>query len=257
MIKVIFSDFDNTLLNYYSDKNYFDDYQIGVLNKLKEKNIKFCIVTGRSVTFFNRFPKLMGVIDYILGSNGACIYDVKNDTYIYQRSIGDNELNKIIEYSLEHNYSFILNCLEKRYKYGVWDRIDGLNFEKNMQYKCDQMVLSFDKKDSDEVANYIQFLNNIIVNNATDWGDEYSLDINVKGVSKGSAIVWLCNKLGIEKEETLGFGDGANDVSMFNQVGKSVSVGNASDGVKSQADDVSLECSDYGVYKYIEENILK
>ena len=40
MTKIIFSDFDYTLLNYYSDKNYFDDYQIGVLSRLKEKGIK-------------------------------------------------------------------------------------------------------------------------------------------------------------------------------------------------------------------------
>jgi len=257
MIKMIFSDFDNTMLDYYGENNYFDDYQIGVLKKLEGKNIKFCIVTGRSVTFFYRFPILLEIIDYIIGSNGACIYDVKNETYIYQRSIGDNELSKIINYSIEHDYSFLLNCLDKRYKYGDWDRVDGLIYENNKQYKCEQMVLSFDKKDSDEVANYIQFLNNIIVNNVTDWGSEYSLDINVKGVSKGSSIVWLCERLNIQKKETIGFGDGANDISMFDVVGKSISVDNALDGIKAQADDISLECEDYGIYKYIEENILK
>ena len=88
MVKIIFSDFDNTLLYYYSDKNYFDNYQISVLRKLNSNGIKFCIVTGRSVTFFYRFPNLLEVVDYIIGSNGACIYDVKNKKYIYQRIIG-------------------------------------------------------------------------------------------------------------------------------------------------------------------------
>ena len=64
MVKVIFSDFDNTLMDYYSDKNYFDDYQIEVLRKVKEKGIKFCVVTGRCMTFFNQFPKLLEVVDY-------------------------------------------------------------------------------------------------------------------------------------------------------------------------------------------------
>lgn len=254
---MIFSDFDNTMLNYYSDKNYFDDYQISVLKKLSGEGIKFSIVTGRSVTFFNRFPNLLEVIDYIIGSNGACIYDVKNKCYINQQIIGDNELNKMIDYSMEHNYSFLLNCLDKRYQYGEWDNVDVLKYESGRKYKCEQMILSFNKKNTDEIARYIEYLNNIIVNNVTDWGDEYSIDINLRGVSKGNSISWLCDDLGVEKSETLGFGDGSNDISMFSSVGKSVAVGNASDGVKAQADDVSLSCKDGGIYKYIENNILK
>ena len=257
MVKVIFSDFDNTMLNYYSDNNYFDDYQIGVLSKLKQRGLKFCIVTGRSVTFFNRFPNLMNVVDYIIGSNGACIYDVKNDKYIYQKFIGDNELNKLIYYSLEHNYSFLLNCLNKRYQCGEYDSIGVNKYEDGNHYDCEQMIISFKKSDSDEVARFVQYLNNIIVNNATEWDDKYSVDINLKGVSKGVAVQWLYEKLDIKKEDTVGFGDGSNDVSLFGVVGKSVSVENANSNIKAQADDVTLSCEDYGIYKYIEDNILK
>ena len=70
MVKMIFSDFDNTMLDYYSINNYFDDYKIGILKKLQNKGIKFCIVTGRSVSFFYQFSNLLEVVDYIIGSNG-------------------------------------------------------------------------------------------------------------------------------------------------------------------------------------------
>ena len=83
MVKIIFSDFDETMLNYYSAKNYFDDYQIDVLKRVKEAGIKFCIVTGRAVDFFDQFPSILSYVDYILASNGACIYDVANDNIIY------------------------------------------------------------------------------------------------------------------------------------------------------------------------------
>ena len=85
MVKIIFSDFDETMLNYHSNKNYFDDYQIDVLKKVKEAGIKFGIVTGRPVDFFDQFPSILPYVDYILASNGACIYDVCNKKFIYQK----------------------------------------------------------------------------------------------------------------------------------------------------------------------------
>ena len=39
MVKIIFSDFDNTLMDYYSSYNYFDEYRLNVLRKLKKKGI--------------------------------------------------------------------------------------------------------------------------------------------------------------------------------------------------------------------------
>lgn len=257
MVKIIFSDFDYTMLNYYSDKNYFDDYQIAVLKKVKSKNIKFCIVTGRCVGFFEQFPNLLEVVDYIIGSNGACIYDVQNKSYIYQKNIDNDVLDKLIGYAVDNKHSFLLNCLDKRYYYGNWTRVNAFKYEEGKKYDCEQFILSFDKKYSDDVAKCIEYLNNIIVNNATNWGEEYSLDINVKGISKGNSIDWLCDYLNIEKDDTICFGDGANDLSMFNSVGKSISVGNAMDNVKAQADEIALNCEDYGIYKYIEDNILK
>lgn len=258
MIKMIFSDFDYTLLNYYSDKNYFDEYQIGVLSKLKEKGIKFCIVTGRSVNFFEQFPNLLNVVDYIIGSNGSCVYDVKKHEYIYKRYIEKDILGRIIDYSIKNEYNFLLNCLNERYCYGNWHNVNCFEYQEDEEneYDCEQIVLSFPKKDSDNVVKFIEYLNNIIVNNVSEWNERYSIDINVKDVSKGNTINWLCSELNIGRKETICFGDGVNDISMFNSVGKSVSVFNASDNVKTQADEVALSCEENGVYKYIEDNVL-
>lgn len=257
MVKVIFSDFDNTLMDYYSDKNYFDDYQIEVLRKVKEKGIKFCIVTGRCMTFFKQFPRLLEVVDYILASNGASIYDVKNNSFIYHNSIEESELDRLIDYLIKNDYPFLLNCLDKRYQYGEWNRGEVLPFKEGEKYQCEQLIMSFPKVKSDEVANFVEYLDNVIVNNVTDWGDTYSADVNVKSVSKGNAIGWLCANLGIEKEDTIGFGDGDNDISMFESVGHGIAMMNASEKVKSMANVVTLSVVENGVYKYIEDNILK
>lgn len=257
MVKIIFSDFDNTLMDYYSDRNHFDDYQINVLKKLQDKGIKFSIVTGRSVNFFEQFPNLLLVLDYIVGSNGACIYDVKNKEFIYQRNIKYEVLNKLLYNFIDNNFSFILNCLDKRYKYGDFSNIKALDYKENESYNCEQLVLFCKKKYSDDVVKFVEYFDNVIVNNVSSYGDEYTFDVNDKCVSKGNSIKWLCEELNINSDESICFGDGVNDISMFDVVGKSIAMGNSSDSVKTQANEVALSCYENGVYKYIEDNILK
>lgn len=257
MIKIIFSDFDNTMLDYYSDNNYFDDYKISILKKTQDKGLKFCIVTGRSVSFFKQFPNLMENIDYILASNGACIYDVKNDKYIYQDVIIDDDFEKVTNYLVNNNYSFLLNCKDVRYKCGVWDVTDCLDYGTSDKYLCEQIIFRVAKSDFQKIFNYLENVKNIKINNMANWEDYWSIDINNKDVSKGSSIKWLCNYLGIDVDEAIAFGDGDNDKSMFEVVNKGVAVGNAIDKLKVLSKDVALDCSDNGIYKYIEDNILK
>lgn len=258
MVKIIFSDFDYTMLDYYSEDNYFDEYKISILNKLRDKGIKFCIVTGRSVSFFEQFPNLLGVIDYIMGSNGSCVYDVKNKEYIYCDSIKDEDLDEVISYLIDNNYAFLLNCKDKKYKYGNWDSLGCLEYEIKVKYICEQIVFRVKKSDFDRVFKRLENIGKIKINNMHNWGDDYwTIDVNNSGVSKGSAIKWLCDYLDIDIDDTMAFGDGDNDMSMFEVVNKGVAVGNAVDKLKIMSKIVALDCKDNGIYKYIEENILK
>lgn len=257
MIKIIFSDFDRTMLDDYSDDNYFDDYRISILNKLKDKGIKFCIVTGRNVSFFERFPNLLEVVDYVIGSNGACVYDVYNKEYIYQDIIEEKILNEMIDYAIMNNFYFLLNCFDKRYQYGSFNNRNAIDYEKGKNYNCEQFVLFSKKESSEGVVSFLDKLGGVKVNNC-DFGREgYFFDINNVNVSKGNSVSWLCDRLNIDKEDTIGFGDGVNDISMFQVVGKSIAVGNADDDLKKVASEVIFDCKENGIYKYIEENVLK
>jgi hydroxymethylpyrimidine pyrophosphatase-like HAD family hydrolase len=89
------------------------------------------------------------------------------------------------------------------------------------------------------------------------WTDYWTVDINKTNVSKGNSVFWLCNHLGISVNDALVFGDGDNDKSMFEVVNKGIAVGNAIDKLKVLSKDVALDCKDNGIYKYIEDNILR
>ena len=247
MVKVIFSDFDETMLNYHSDKNYFDKYQLNILKRVRDSGIKFCIVTGRNVSFFDQFLEILPYVSYILASNGSCIYDVKNKSFIYQKFIGEQEVVTLIDYIHEKHFDMYYNSYGKQYYND--DNIDLKT--------CEQVILSFKNEYLEKVLEDIKNIPYVVYNNICRHGDRYTIDVNDSSVSKGNAVKYLCEYLNIDKDDTIGFGDSDNDVSMFYQVGKSISVSNGTNRVKTLANHITLSSEESGIFKYIDENILK
>ncbi len=254
MIKMVVSDFDNTMVNY---KNGISDYQIEVLKKLKDKGIVFSIVTGRSVSFFKQFPKLLEVIDYIISSNGGAIYDVRNYKFLYNNCIKRESLEKLISYGISNDFTFVLNELGQIYKYGNLKKIDSVEFDNNRQYLCEQIIFYVKKQYFNMIKETVNNIDDVVINNVNNKNDRCTIDINDKSVSKGNSVLWLCKYINISSDDVVAFGDGENDISMFKVVGKSICVDNACMELKKYADEITGSWSENGVFKYIENNILK
>ncbi len=246
MVKLIFSDFDETMLNYYSEKNFFDEYQLDVLKRLKEREIMFCIVTGRCVSFFRQFQEILPYVSYILASNGSCIYDVNNDQYIYQRYIGEQEVSFLLDYVKRHHFEMVYNSNGEQ---------KGEDDNVNLQ-SCEQVILSFQHEYLENVLEDLKNISYVNYNNICKHGSRYTIDVNDYRVSKGNAISFLCKYLDIHLDDTIGFGDSDNDVSMFSVVGKSISVNNGTDRIRSLANHITLSSMESGVFKYIDKHIL-
>jgi Cof subfamily protein (haloacid dehalogenase superfamily) len=81
----------------------------------------------------------------------------------------------------------------------------------------------------------------------TKWHDG-GIDMIPAGGGKGIGIQKVLEHYGISKKETIAFGDGANDVDMFQVVEIAVAMGNACDAVKAEADYVTTDVDDDGIY---------
>ena len=75
----------------------------------------------------------------------------------------------------------------------------------------------------------------------------YIMDIMPKGVNKAKAIEELSKYLNINLSETIVFGDGLNDIEMFNIKGYKVAMGNAASKIKNLADVVTKTNNEAGV----------
>ena len=83
-----------------------------------------------------------------------------------------------------------------------------------------------------------------------------NIEVSVKGVNKGNALLRLGEMLHIKKEEILALGDGANDIEMLKKAGFGVAMENSSDEVKSAADFVTVSNYEEGAARVIEEYVL-
>lgn len=73
-----------------------------------------------------------------------------------------------------------------------------------------------------------------------------------KGCHKGEAVEILCDRLGIEKSQTLAFGDGMNDVDLFRAAGTSVAMASGKKELFVYADAVCEAPMEDGIYLELE-----
>ncbi len=76
-----------------------------------------------------------------------------------------------------------------------------------------------------------------------------------RGVHKGAAIGAILERLDIDPADAIGVGDNGNDAEMFEVCGTAIAMGNAVDGVKALADQVTTSIDD-GIWNAFERNRL-
>ena len=73
------------------------------------------------------------------------------------------------------------------------------------------------------------------------------LDIGPQGVSKATMLQRLCDRLGIDRANTLAIGDSMNDIAMLEWAGRGVLMGHAVPEMHVHADVLTSERPGYGV----------
>jgi Cof subfamily protein (haloacid dehalogenase superfamily) len=78
------------------------------------------------------------------------------------------------------------------------------------------------------------------------------LEFATLGVSKGSGLEFLAERLGFSRERAIAFGDGENDVELVEWAGYGIAVENAHERVKAVANWVCPSAADEGVAQVLE-----
>lgn len=260
-IKIAFFDLDGTLLN---NQQKITIKSKEALEYLKSKNIILVLATGRFDAYALKFAEELKIIDYIISNNGALIYDVKNNNYIFEEKFDNLILEELWNYTDNNELGITLNAKGHRYsnKYSTTSDaentiINSLNKLPNDIY---QIVFSgFDRK---KITNLLEYLKNInirvtYISNVyyTNEKSSISVDITLPHINKGSSALKLMDKLNIDGKKSICFGDGSNDLDIFEVCNYKVAMENGKKELKDKATHVTLSNVDEGVSNFIFNNI--
>lgn len=271
-ISLVATDLDGTLLlqNKHISKRTYD-----VLKKANENGVHVVIATGRS---FSALPESIFKIDgmrYVVTSNGANIIDLKDNEVIYKNCIDAAQIPKIINFLKGRPYILEVFTGGKAYmsksdydkfrsrtidfrpiEYVLQTRIpiaDIFEFTSKNASAIENININFDRL-SDKPKAYEELLkfDNITVTTSFD----FNLEIGGNTTSKGDALNFLTQMLGLTSKNVLSIGDNPNDSSMLSFSEIAVAVENAHEDIIKLADYTTSSNDEDGVAKAIEKFVL-
>ena len=267
-VEIAFFDIDGTLTN---DKKELLPSTIKALNKAYEMGIKLVLCSGRSNEYMLKYASKLKNIDYLISSNGARIYDIKNDKNIYTNTLKENDIVDIWNYSNDNKLCLTITSDKNAYinNYTLlsdediyFKRIENINdITKKDLY---QFIVVNDNLDNMiKLENYLKDFKDIkLINYNFDYlnkkeNDYYFFDIVNNDVSKGNGINKLLEYVKIDKENTLCFGDSVNDLEMFHSCNIKVAMGNAIDTIKKESSYITDSNNNNGISNFFDKYIFK
>lgn len=255
MIKAIFFDIDGTLLS-HSTRSVPDSTKFA-LKQLKEKGIYTFIATGRHISEMNDLPIQDLEFEGFITLNGQYCYNDKE--VIYDLPIHQNDINNILNKINEKPFPCIfvedklmyINYHNKAVEI-VQDSIstplpDINDLSRGYNHPIYQVIpYDINSQKEDEILTCMPHCKR------TRW-HELAIDIIPSQGGKQNGIHEILKYYHINKDETMAFGDGHNDIDMFEYVELAIAMGNSDELVKAAANDVTDDIDHDGIYNALKK----
>lgn len=269
------SDLDGTLLN---KDQIISDYSKKELNRIINTGVNFAIATARSPATVSEILDGIEIKTPVVLMNGVIIYDIENNKYIDVKEIDKESVKKVIEILEDYNKTFFLYGIKDDH---LWVYHMGFTYEFEKQYyeeRCNKPLKTFkrvenyfDVIEDNKIINFVFFENNekiakelfakiLDVKGVTGncYKDIYNegaffLDVYNKDASKANGIKFLADYVNHDKVIT--FGDGENDIPMFEIADECYALDNACDELKNISTKVIGNNNEDAVVKFLVERL--
>lgn len=285
MIKLIVSDMDGTLFN---SNQEISPYNLAAIQNARKNGVQFMVATGRSMETLQPTLDKYELQCSLILLNGAEVRD-ENHNIISTMNIDENVLPSITKRLEELGYIAEITTNDGVQMYGTkeqmeltmgyrmicLDRTHTLTLEQAIEAGKDSVFMNVLTRNEslDDLLNKQLEIRKIIVfhpdrevndRNREQLIKEFpglsivssypeNIEINAKDAKKGKALEVAIEKLGFTKDEVAVFGDGLNDISMFELFPNSYAPTNAEYEVKKEAKEIIPSNNDDGVGKKINE----
>ena len=244
---LICSDFDGT----FAYKAQVSDVNRDAVRYFQSEGGMFVPVSGRSYGYFYQHENSFAASKYIVGLNGAQIYDCENKKIVYQNALDRAEALKLTYEILSE-----LNKIKFAYVHDAEDRCrveleasDEISIPDGDIYK---MVFVVDAEDSDRMVDAIADIVPEQYTVVRSWIN--GIEVLGRDNTKGEAVKRLRGLLGERARKTVAVGDYENDISMLREADIGYAVKGSSLKVREAADRMTVSVHD-GAIAYVVEDI--
>lgn len=263
--KHIFLDIDGTLVGYDSK---IPESALKALQLAQANGHKIIIASGRS--FGMIYSDLLETVNFdgIIASGGACV--IVDGKVIYESFIEGESLAFVIDYFRKNGINYLLMTKDELYAEPVFNKyiIPGMianGYSKelveqayawNTEVEDVRLVKGGEKLAyftspylPDKIAADLDgrfYVVDFSVGKVS--GGSYFGEMNNAGVTKASGIDEYLAYVGASLEDTIAFGDSANDLEMLEHAHIAVTMGNGTDAAKAVADFVTTDVDKDGIY---------
>ena len=267
-------DMDGTLLN---SKHEVSERNKKAIKEAIKKGIVVAITTGRIFKSAKIYADLLGIETPIVASNGGFIKEQDKQEIIYKSALTYDQLKVIDSVIKKHNLNVYYNLyngiilektLNENHAYKQTNRKAKRNEDKITILENVDVDKAFKENEGDILkAICIENENIDALNRAkkelreieglevvSSWSNNF--EVMPKGTCKWSGIKQLAKILGIKENEIICIGDSENDLSMIQNAGFGIAMGNARKDVKEAAKYITDNNECDGVGKAIEKIVL-
>lgn len=291
VLKAVVMDMDGTLLN---ENNQISPFTRNFLIDLEKQGVKLVLASGRSYTRLLNYAKELQMDQfggYLIEIDGVALYEMKSGERTKYHEMAPEEIHDVYTWLTKTDaesqamfddglFDFIPDSAMKIKKAirqeqhlpddypwtaGPWSWLtDFRDGYPNISYvkSADEINRPINKIQIMQDEEPLEAVYQGLVKNFSDRFSIYrttprQLEILPAGYSKGKGVRNLMDKEGWSKEETVVFGDGENDVSMFEEVVHSFAMGNARDYVKEKAAAAAPSNREDGIAKALQSALEK
>ncbi|MBR0137026.1 MAG: HAD family phosphatase [Erysipelotrichaceae bacterium] len=243
MIKVLFSDFDGTLILHLPERSYIPEENIEAVYRFRDSGRHFVMTTGRAIPEFLPLAEGFDKGGDFIGANGSVIQfdDGTEEIMFLDSELVADLLTRLSETLPEILFFYFIDD-EERIGY---DNLKGDKERSELEEVIETIrkhqghinIASVETSSHEELPLIEEMLEREFSGRITiSIPTPRIVDFTAKGVNKGKAIEKFCKHYGITKEETAGIGDGRNDSAIFEAVNYKFAMNSGHPQLKEKAD---------------------
>ena len=257
-IRMVAMDLDGTLL---TDDKQLSEGNRKTLELAAANGIEIVPATGRMYIGMPEVIRSLPFVHYVIETNGAAVLDVRTGECLVSEEIPAERAVEVLNFV--EKYPVAYDCY-----IGEWGYMNSSMLETADTFAPSPAYLELIRTLRSPVENLKEYIldggkavkklqvysrkDELLSLLRTEIQKEFpdiavtssvkgNLELNDNKARKGDVLLRLAQKIGIPPEETMGIGDGLNDVNMIQRAGIGVAMKNGADVVKEAADYITHE----------------